>query len=65
MLHWLHRLRIITVGDVGWWHGRRGYPRQVHGVAVPLHNVARHSATADADESSVTPLRSAGDTSHG
>jgi hypothetical protein len=37
MLDWLRRLRIITIGDVGHWHGRSGYPRDAHGIALPLY----------------------------
>lgn len=37
MLDWLRRLRIITIGDVGYWHGRSGYPREAHGISLPLY----------------------------
>lgn len=66
MLTWLRRFRLITVGDVGWWHGRRGYPRQIHGIALPLLGPAQLPATREHDGGdNVTPFRSTGETGHG
>lgn len=67
MLQFLRRLRIITVGDVGWWHGRRRYPKDVHGISVPLHvsPSRKSSPAASSDDDNVTPIRPAGEANHG
>lgn len=36
MRHWLLS-RILTVGDVGRWHGAQGYPRAGDHVELPLY----------------------------
>ena len=32
--------RIRTVMGLGAWHGRRGYPRDDHGIAIPVWGAA-------------------------
>ena len=46
MIDWLVR-RIFTVGDVGRWHARSGYPRATDCVLIPLHGLA---GPEDADQ---------------
>jgi len=50
MIDWLVR-RIFTVGDVGRWHARSGYPRATDCVLIPLHGLAtlEDAAPTDAD----------------
>ena len=71
MLDWFYRLRMATVGGIGWWHGRSGYPQQRHGIAVRLHAEAADAGRAtDAGRSALpgdlVPLRAVeGEQCHG
>jgi hypothetical protein len=63
-----YRFSIITIGTIGWWHGRRGYPQQRHGIAVALHRApmtTSHRASTDASPDSVTPFTAQGAARHG
>jgi hypothetical protein len=43
------------IGEIGAWHGRSNYPRDEHGVAMPLYGDA--SVKAVVTDSNVTPFR--------
>ena len=64
MFDWFVRRRwLVTVGDVGWWHGRRNYPDEQHGIGVMLYQDTEipHANPGD----SVPALRIVGETNHG
>jgi hypothetical protein len=37
MIGLLRRLGILTIGGLGWFHGRADYPGEAHGIEIPLH----------------------------
>lgn len=58
-----YRFSIVTIGTVGWWHGRRGYPQQRHGIALALHRAplsTPEQASTDVASDTVTPFAAQG-----
>ncbi len=51
------------VGDIGAWHARSNYPRDEHGIPMPIYGDA--SVKTAVAESNVTPFRVQVDGRHG